>query len=457
MEDTLVNFGSAIKSLEQTGDLVTVGAHGILWGGADLAGDYFTPGTHFGARKGLGVDTMLHHGIPLSPALKTYADILLPPTVKAEPDEHGILVATVLDLRDSYQRKIYEMCEEGALSWSSGANPRGVRRRDGAKSGEILQWPIMEFSFTPTPCEWRMSGIGTLKALLDAEEYQPEVMERVVKALTDGKVTVPVTIDVRKSEAKADGEKLHKFASTQINLPADIANALMEWGQDNIPDELLAEDGREGQPHVTVLYGLHDDNRVDVQAAAIGMGPIRVSIGHIDIFEADEYDVVFATVHSPDLFRLRGRLERLEHTSTYPEYKPHATIAYVKKGTGKVFKDQWPALDIGGEVTLDTFYLSDRQGQLQAISTHPLSVAKAAEIKAGRVLSKGNHSYLSDLLASLQKTCGELEGMLQEHAPDTNDDDPGKSAPVTVTQGDDALKAVASFLVLEARMKGHLA
>lgn len=186
-EDILISYGGNIKTLEKDGDLVTVGDYGILWGDAtrkDLAGDWFTKDTFLGARKGVGVDTMLHHGVPLSNNLKAIADMLLPPTVKAEPDDDGLLVATILDLKDKYQKKIYEAVEKGALAWSSGANPRGVRRKDGAKFGEILQWPIMEFSFTPTPCEFRLSGIHTLKAMLGFEEESPNHV-KAVRVLTD--------------------------------------------------------------------------------------------------------------------------------------------------------------------------------------------------------------------------------------------------------------------------------
>jgi hypothetical protein len=168
MSNLLIAYGSSIKSLEKKGDLVTVGAHGVLWGSEnqrDLTGDWFTRDTYFGASKGLNLDTMLHHGIPLGSNLKAYADILLPPTVRAEDDEHGKLIATVLDLRNSYHKAIFEMCEEDALSWSGGANRRAVRRRDGAKCGEILQFPWMEFSFTPTPAEPRLAGISELDDL----------------------------------------------------------------------------------------------------------------------------------------------------------------------------------------------------------------------------------------------------------------------------------------------------
>lgn len=57
-------------------------------------------------------------------------------------------------------------------------------------------------------------------------------------------------------ELAADGEPKYKFSSTQIALPPDMASALLELGK-QIPDEDLAEDGRETDAHVTLLYGIH--------------------------------------------------------------------------------------------------------------------------------------------------------------------------------------------------------
>lgn len=173
LSDALVSFGGHIKALDKQGDAVTVGGHGIVWGSAaqrDLVGDWFTPDTYLGARRGAGVDTMLHHGIPLKTELAAYADALLPPVTQTANDEHGLLVSTVLDLRNAYQRKIYEMVEADLLSWSSGAPPHGVKRRDGAKSGEITRWLIAEFSYTPTPCEPRLTNVLPLKALMAADD-----------------------------------------------------------------------------------------------------------------------------------------------------------------------------------------------------------------------------------------------------------------------------------------------
>jgi 2'-5' RNA ligase len=472
VEDILISYGNSIKAYERKGDLVTVGAYGILWGDPsrrDLVGDYFTKSTFLGARGGLGVDTMLHHGIPLSSELKAYATELLPPTVKAEDDDTGRFIATILDLRNQYQKKVFKGIEEEAFAWSSGANPRGVRRANNVKTGEILQWPIMEFSFTPTPCEPRLFGsIMPLKSLPQTMLEEPNFV-KAVRVLADfdesgnvkfskdqprdeeGKWTAGSGVsnsstgkspkkmskdewtshvkELAKKHSKGDKElaaqltkhtlsseyrpssledadasmahfaslvkgfKKQKetstkstgpfdYCSTQVNLPDDAAKAVREWAAKLIPDEVLAEQGREAEPHITVLYGLHNDEPEAAQKVAAGFGSITVKLGEVDVFEADGYDVVFLDVKSPDLANLHEKLVELEHTKTHPEYHPHLTLAYVKSGEGAQFKGA--KLETLDELTFDGFAFSDKEGNLTKIETKTAnkSDSAGAEIKA---------------------------------------------------------------------------
>ncbi len=103
-----------------------------------------------------------------------------------------------------------------------------------------------------------------------------------------------------------------------------------------VPDADLGEDGREENPHVTVRYGLHADGPETVAAVLKNAGPIKMTLGGLSAFrgsDADKpYDVIFAEVNSPDLYRLNEALKALPHTDTWATYKPHATVAYVTAG-----------------------------------------------------------------------------------------------------------------------------
>nr|HPI82665.1 2'-5' RNA ligase family protein [Candidatus Paceibacterota bacterium] len=100
--------------------------------------------------------------------------------------------------------------------------------------------------------------------------------------------------------------------------------------------------GLEEQPHITVVYGIHEDE-IDPETVAsvikANMKPLTVTIDEIDIFEGKEYDVVKYNVPVNDqLKKYRELFLKFPNTQTFPEYHPHMTIAYVKPGMGKKYK-----------------------------------------------------------------------------------------------------------------------
>jgi len=104
--------------------------------------------------------------------------------------------------------------------------------------------------------------------------------------------------------------------------------------------------GIEKEPHVTILYGFHEEVEVeDVKNVVkkVAKGPITVEVEGVDIFENEgmPYDVVKFNIHSKELERLNNWAKKLPHTSSFPKYEPHMTIAYVKKGEGAKYKKQF--------------------------------------------------------------------------------------------------------------------
>lgn len=128
---------------------------------------------------------------------------------------------------------------------------------------------------------------------------------------------------------------VHKFSSTQIALPKALMSVVKKMAA-KIPDSDLAEDGREDDPHVTVLYGIHSGDPKGAASLLAKEPPIRAKLGKVSIFpDSGSGDVVKIEVDSDDLHRLNEKLAGgLEHTSTHPDYTPHVTVAYVKPGMG---------------------------------------------------------------------------------------------------------------------------
>lgn len=142
------------------------------------------------------------------------------------------------------------------------------------------------------------------------------------------------------SQANAKSPK----SSTQFTLSAKDAAPFVEFAQ-SIPDEEVYHSesdafddyGVETEPHVTALYGLLEHDPRKAAALLRRHGPVGFTTGKMSIFENDEYDVLKVEVTGPELHALNKKLQGLPHFSTFPDYKPHMTLAYLKKGEGKKY------------------------------------------------------------------------------------------------------------------------
>lgn len=160
---------------------------------------------------------------------------------------------------------------------------------------------------------------------------------------------------------------LHKYASTQFNLEGTIADTILEMAS-RIPDEDLAKDGREFEPHVTIKYGLHTDYPDEVKLALVewmklrGKNCVNVRLKDTSLFPGDGFEVVKIDVESDDLHSLNEHISSfLECTDTHPEYVPHVTLAYVKSGLGEKYIEMYDVF--GEEVVLRHFVFSDADGK----------------------------------------------------------------------------------------------
>jgi len=121
------------------------------------------------------------------------------------------------------------------------------------------------------------------------------------------------------------------------------------WGerQSEIKDEDIyhgtKEDpgyGREDEPHVTILYGLHSDIPDEtIEELVKKMTAPEVTLKEIGMFDNANrgFDVVKFDVEGQDLHDMNTMFAKLPHTTDYPDYHPHSTLAYVKAGTGKKY------------------------------------------------------------------------------------------------------------------------
>jgi len=177
-----------------------------------------------------------------------------------------------------------------------------------------------------------------------------------------------------------DGQR--KYACAMLLIPDKSSEYLKEKFQDSIdPDDVFDPKGSNGKYgiehhlHVTVLYGLHDDDPQTVKNMVKDTGPVKMNICSVIAFENKEdkyypgqrYDVLAMEVESKLCYRLNDMLKELPHTNTYKEYIPHMTLAYLKAGTAKKYL-QTIDLDDSVEVFATQLEFSDRESNKTIIN-----------------------------------------------------------------------------------------
>ena len=147
-----------------------------------------------------------------------------------------------------------------------------------------------------------------------------------------------------------------------VRLDTTNSNKIQKWGKKYIPDDILCNeegDGRETDTHITLLYGLCTNNREVVKKLLTTEKPIKATLGKIGCFVSnDGFDVVIVKIDSPDLERLHKKIkDDLKVEQTHTEYKPHCTIAYVKKGEAR--KHAGNTSFEGAKMTFNTVLFKD--------------------------------------------------------------------------------------------------
>ena len=133
----------------------------------------------------------------------------------------------------------------------------------------------------------------------------------------------------------------YEYSCILINLPKKYSNLVLDYSKNNIDDsELFNEEdkGREDDIHVTLLYGIKDDNpneTLDILKNKFSNSKIKIRLGNIAKFYQDDHDVLKINVND-----FTGKLEQmfktfdkeLDNDNKFKDYHPHITLAYVKKG-----------------------------------------------------------------------------------------------------------------------------
>lgn len=128
-----------------------------------------------------------------------------------------------------------------------------------------------------------------------------------------------------------------KFGYVKLELDP---SSLKEF-QDQINKDDLDVKGFETDPHVTLLYGLHAE--VTDQQVKEKLDPITfstVSGKNVSLFTGNQ-EVLKFDAEGAGLIEANEALKTLPYTSDFPEFHPHITIAFLKKGMGQKYVDMF--------------------------------------------------------------------------------------------------------------------
>ena len=194
----------------------------------------------------------------------------------------------------------------------------------------------------------------------------------------------------------------YDFSSTHFLLPKELAEKIVRWAVENIPEDQIVHDekdpGTKGiqlESHITLKYGLKTDNFEEVKKALEIEKAPHVKFNKTSFFEPEgkDYDVVIIPVESEDLQKLNEKLcSQVEHEDLqFKEYHPHVTVAYVKKGLGKTYDGKDIITD--EEIYLDVLTFSPKKGEKRELELHKKASTENL-VHIGNITLKGKKSHV---------------------------------------------------------------
>lgn len=135
--------------------------------------------------------------------------------------------------------------------------------------------------------------------------------------------------------------RLYKYGCVLCNIKKSnwsVVTSLIDKNDLYKPED--PTHGIENNPHITILFGLHknvkEEDVVNV-FKNVKLGDIDIEMSDIEFFTNDDFDTIKISIKSKKLSELNKELSKLRHTTDFPDYKPHITIAKVLPGTSKKY------------------------------------------------------------------------------------------------------------------------
>jgi ParB-like chromosome segregation protein Spo0J len=183
------------------------------------------------------------------------------------------------------------------------------------------------------------------------------------------------------------GGRQHKLGNTQADIhPESEAGKALSKVRNQVDRADLMGDGLVHDSHVTVRYGIDGEDTAGIRAYLEKQPPFEASLGRTAAFPASEYSEgavpIIAPVKSLALDRMNREIEKHGNFTepNFAEYKPHATVAYVKPDAASKYTDMEDTE--GKRFLVDAVTIAKRDGSTEVV---PL-----------KGTSEGSKSALSD-------------------------------------------------------------
>lgn len=147
----------------------------------------------------------------------------------------------------------------------------------------------------------------------------------------------------RSKVLKEKNDNKHEFGCLMLEVPFENwQKVLSKISKEDLYEENGNDYGLETEPHVTVLYGLHEEvdeeKLINFVKEFCKSSPIEIQISKMGVFKNSKFEVLKLDVESQTLKALNKALsENFPYTSKFPTYEPHITLAYLKKGTSNKY------------------------------------------------------------------------------------------------------------------------